>query len=154
MTDRALGERSAHVALAWLDARAHVALVAAADRHDAVLPGGRIAHDEGRDVDFEDVGDGTDDRLVGRRGIEAGVDGAAELGEAPEQLGTILEGLPLAAERQGDGHAVARRPSSCRGRPSSSWASPPLSMLRTPSITPSTASGTLTSLHTSAFAAA
>ncbi len=102
----AVREGATHVALVRMDPRADVALVATADRHDAILPGCHIAHDQGRDIDFEDVGDGTDDRFVGRRGIQAGVDGTAEASQAAEQLGTILERLPLTAERQGRGHAV------------------------------------------------
>ena len=105
--DGGLGERSARAALTRLDAHTDVPLVAAADGDDAVLAGDRIAQDQGRDVDFEHVGDGADDRFIRGHGFEAGVDGAAEAGQAPEQRGPFLERLPLASERERDGHAIA-----------------------------------------------
>ena len=137
LTDhRGLRERPPRVALARRDPRAHVALVAAADGDDAILAGAGSRRISVGDIDLEDIGDRADDRLVGRRGIEAGVDGAAEVGRAgrtarPDPGGPAAHGRAPTRRPRG-----RRRPSSCRGRRHPGWASSPLSTLSTPSIDP------------------
>ena len=72
--------------------------------------------------------------LVGGRGIQAGVDRAAEAGQPAEQLGPLLERLPLAPERERGGDAVADDGHRVEVALVERGVVRPLSMLSTPSI--------------------
>ena len=87
------------------------------------------------------VGDGPGDAGVRGRRLEARVDRAAEARQPSEELGALLERLALARERQRGGDPVADEDHGVAIAGVERRASSPLSMLRTPSMTPSTRSG-------------
>ena len=103
----ALGDRPARGALAGWDPDTEIPLVAADLAHQPVLAGRGVAEHQPDGVDPQDPLDRADDRLVGRRRVQARVDLGPEGHEAPEELRSIREGLSLAGERQRRGDPVA-----------------------------------------------